>query len=92
MATVTEITDLLEAALDYEETGSVTKAKSVITYASQLILKRPQSSGHGGSSAAYDVASLNQIKNDARLYVKANSTTNASPSVRFLGPSSSFRG
>jgi len=91
MATVSELTTLLEAALDYEETASLSKAKSVITYVNQLLLKRPQSSGHAGSSVSYDTATLQQLRDDARVYVKAKSTTSAA-GVRFLGPSATFRG
>jgi len=89
MATVSELIDDLETALDYEETASLSKAKTVVTIVNKLIARRPQSSGRDGSSVSYDVNQLQQLRTDARIYVNIKSRANG---VRFLGPTSSFRG
>ena len=89
MATISSLIDDLETALDYEETASLSKAKTVITIVNKLIVRRPQSSGRDGSSIAYDVNQLRQLRDEARAYVSAKSRGS---SVRFLGPSQGFRG
>jgi len=89
MATIATLIDDLEAALDYEETGSLSKAKTVVTIVNKLIVRRPQSSGRDGSSISYDVNQLRQLRDEARAYVSAKSRGSA---VRFLGPAQGFRG
>ena len=89
MATVGTLIEELETVLDYEETGSLSKAKTVISLVNKLILKRPQSSARDGSSIAYDMNQLENMRNDARIYIQAS---NRGRSARFLGPSQGFRG
>lgn len=82
MATVTEIETELLTNLDYEETGSVSKAKRAVTLLRQLIVKRRTSASHEGSSHSFDHASLKQMLDEAQAYVNANSNNGG---VRFLG-------
>lgn len=89
LESITTLVEDLETALDYEETGSLSKAKTVVTIVNKLIVRRPQSSGRDGSSISYDVNQLRQLRDEARAYVSAKSRGG---SVRFLGPSQGFRG
>lgn len=89
MATIPELIDALEDALDYEESGSLSKAKTVVTIVNKLIVRRPQASSRDGSSISYDANQLRQLRDEARAYVNAKSRGGA---VRFLGPTQSFRG
>ena len=86
--TAATIANNLTDALDYEETESLTKAKQVVTYAMQLIVKRAASQSNEGSSLSWDIKELRQILNDARAYVKAS--TDAT-SARVFDMSRDFR-
>lgn len=91
-ATVTEILDNLNDYSDYEEVGSVSRAKSFITAAVRF-LALPANEADQGSSAGYSMASVEKLLQHARAYVKANdtSTSNRSSSVRFLTADGGFR-
>lgn len=82
MATLTTLRASILDALDYEETGSLTKAKQVVTLCRKLLIVTPTSSGAGGSSVGWDIAHINKIKEEAQAYVAANT---AGAGVRFLG-------
>jgi hypothetical protein len=85
MATITEIVDELDLSLDYEEgSGSVAKAERVVTLCKQLLIRRPSSSGHAGSSVQFDANQLRAMLEDARIFLK-NQSSSGAPGVRFLG-------
>jgi len=88
LATLESLIESLEDALDYEETGSTTKAQTVITVTSKLLARRPSSSARSSSSISYDMAQLRSIQTDARTYIKSQSSTR----VRFLGVNRHYRG
>lgn len=71
------IRDALIDALDYEETASLSKAKIVITRASQLLVRRPNSSSGGGTAISWDVTQLRSFISDARGYVEAKTAGRA---------------
>lgn len=90
-ATLSEILDNLNDYSDYEELGSVTRAKSFIT-AAKRFLQLPNSQADQGSSMGYDHASVRELLQHARAYVAANdesSSTNAG--VRFFSFQQGFR-
>ena len=77
------IIETLDAALDYEETGDLAKAATVITLCKRLLLRRPDSSGHAGSSASFSSDQLRRMMEDARIYI--GNANGASSGARFLG-------
>lgn len=88
MATVAELITTLEEHLDYSTTGSVASAKQVVVACEKLLLKRPSSASHGGSSMTYDMAQIRDILERARGFVSQNE---AGGRVRFLGQSDGFK-
>lgn len=85
MATVASLISDLESNLDYEEgSGSTTKAEQVVTLCKKLLLKRPTSAGHAGSSVSYDANQIRSILENARLFLKVKAS-NSGGGVRFLG-------
>lgn len=70
----------LAAALDYEETGSLSKAKAVITYCNQWLL-RPSGASHAASNLSFDMNQVRMLRDEARAYVKSNT---AGQRVAFL--------
>lgn len=92
---IREIIDELHGALDYEETNDVVKARRVITLTKQLLIRRPTSSGHAGSSIAYDANQLKAIQDEARVWVKCQETQSANgrgSGTIYHSPSCGFRG
>ena len=76
--------DLLDNA-DFEESGSVSKAKAFITAAKRWLILRPQSSSHQGNSLSMDVNQVRQMLSRAQSYVAANDTSSAANSnTRFF--------
>lgn len=88
MATVTELEDTLEAALDYESSGSVALARTAVATVQKLLLRRRSSASHEGSSHAFDTAGLREILLRAENFVRANTNNSG---VRFLGVGENFR-
>lgn len=60
--------DLLDC-LDYEETCDADKARRVVTLVKKLLVMRPVSAGHAGSSMSWDVGQLRAIQEDARVWL-----------------------
>lgn len=91
-ATLTEILDNLNDYSDYEEVGSVSRAKSWIT-AAKRFLSLPSSQSDQGSSLGYSPDMVRKELNYARAYVRANDTTQTSNSaqVRFFSTSGDYR-
>ena len=81
-AEIQDLIDALEDALDYEETGSLAKAKTVVTVTKKLLARKPSAmSGPDAASAQYDMNQLAKLKEEAQFYVKSNQSTG---SVRLL--------
>jgi len=90
-ATVTQILDDLSDYSDFEEVGSVARAKTFIT-ACRRFLALPASQSDQGSSLGYTPQLIANELEFARRYVAANDTSSsAASSVRFLSASEGFR-
>lgn len=90
-ATLSEILDAINDYSDYEELGSVSRAKSFIT-ACRRFLALPNSQADQGSSMGYDHPTVAGLLQDARDFVAANDTSSSSTSrVRFFSFSNGFR-
>jgi hypothetical protein len=90
-ASLTTILDNLNDYADYEEVGSVARAKSFIT-AAKRFLQLPSTQTDQGSSESYTPEMVRKELEFARQYVRANqSATATTSSVRFLGVGSDFR-
>lgn len=92
----THTLESVEASLldysDFEEVGSVSRAKSLITAANRWLVLSPQSSSNAGSSLSFDTDGVKELRRRAQQYVAANATTNgASDSVRHLSICEDFR-
>lgn len=89
-ATLTEILDALNDYADYEEVGSVARARSYVT-AARRFLQLPSSSSEQGSSLGYTPEMIQAEIALARAYIAANSQANsANSSVRFLSAGEGF--
>lgn len=75
-------TDLLEYA-DFEEVGSVARAKLFITAAKRWLILRPESSSNEGSSISIGKTTIESMLKRAQDFVAANSS-GGSGGVRFL--------
>ena len=87
MATLTTLRTSILDALDYEETGSLTKAKQVVSLCRKLLVVTPTSSGAGGSSVVWDINQIKTLKEEAQAYISANTAGSQS---RFLGVQNDF--
>lgn len=91
-STIDEIYDALDTNADFEETGSVTKAKAFITAATRYLVLSPNSQSDQGSSLTINAAQIEALLQRARAFVAASSSSSASTSkVRFLSASEGFR-
>lgn len=91
--TISEIFDTLIDYADFEEVGSVERARTFASAAKRYLLAVPQSQGDQGSSMSMSVQQIENILSRALKYI-ANSvaTTSASSgSVSFLGVGAGFR-
>ena len=90
-ATIDEILDALSDNADFEEVGSVARARSFIT-AARRFLSLPSSQSDQGSSLGYTPQVVQQEMAIARQYVAANQTPTAATSqVHFLSAAEGFR-
>ena len=90
-ATLTEILDALNDYADYEEVGSVARARMYVT-AARRFLQLPTSSAEQGSSLGYSPEMIQNEIAVARAYIDANAATpNGSGAVRFLTAAEGFR-
>lgn len=77
---------------DYEDEGSVSRAKLYRTALRRLITFRTTSSSNQGSSLSQDVRSLENLMARVNDFIAANDTDSASTSrVRFLSVENGFR-
>lgn len=81
--------DLIEYA-DFEEVGSVARARSFITAAKRWLILRPESASNEGSSLSMSKSVVMDLLKRAQDYVAANDISGAGR-VRFLGVGRSFR-
>lgn len=89
-ATLEEILDALNDYSDYDEVGSVARARSFVT-AARRFLQLPSSSAEQGSSLGYSPQLIQQEIATARAYIAANATDSSSASsVRFLSIGQGF--
>jgi len=91
-ATLTEILDALNDYADYEEVGSVARARMYVT-AARRFLQLPTSSAEQGSSLGYTPEMIQTEIALARTYIASSvtPTTSGQSSVRFLSASEGFR-
>lgn len=91
--TIAQIYDTLIDYADFEEVGSVERARTFASAAKRYLLAVPQSQGDQGSSMSLSSAQIENILSRALKYI-ANSVaiaTASSGNVSFLGVSSGFR-
>ena len=83
--------DLLDYA-DFEEVGSVGRARLFITAAKRWLILRAESASNQSSSLSIGKSFVETMLKRAQDYVAANATAGGGPGgVRFLGVGSSFR-
>ena len=90
MSIATVEADLLTYS-DYEEVGSVSRAKTFMTNAKKWLIQKPTSASNQSSSLSLRTEAVEQMLADARAYVQANDTSPTASRVRFLQPGGSFR-
>lgn len=86
-ATLTSILDDLNDYSDWEEVGSVSRAKSYIT-AARRFLQLPTSSSEQGSAQGYTPQTVQADMALARAFIAANNASGSS--VRFLSTREGF--
>ena len=90
-ATLDQILDALNDFSDYEEVGSVSRARSYVT-AARRFLQLPSTSSDRGSALGYTPELIQAEIAVARAFIDANtSTSSGSSAVRFLSASEGFR-
>ena len=84
--------DLLDYA-DFEEVGSVARARLFVTAAKRWLVLSADSASNQSSSMTIGKSFVEKMLMQAREYVAANATTSsgASSRVRFLGAGVNFR-
>lgn len=84
--------DLLDYA-DFEEVGSVSRAKLFITAAKRWLILRAESASNQSSSLSIGKSFVETMMKRAQDYVSANASTASGGrgGVRFLGVGSNFR-
>lgn len=86
MATLSEVVDDLVDNADFEESGSVAKARAFVTAATKYLILKPTSQSNQSSSLSWDNNQIKDLLARARDFVAANSSR-----VRFLGVGTDFR-
>jgi hypothetical protein len=83
----------LIAYADFEEVGSVVRARSFITAAKRWLILRPESASNEGSSLSMSKSVVMDLLKRAQDYVAANAESSGGGrgGVRFLGAGRSFR-
>lgn len=87
MATLSEVTEDMVDNADFEEVGSVSKARAFATAATKYLILKPTSQSNQSSSLSWDNNQIQALLARARDYIAANSINK----VRFLGAGDSFR-
>ena len=83
-------TDLLDYA-DFEEVGSVSRARSFITAANRWLILRAESASNQSSSLSIGKQFVSDMLSRANAYVHANADSNSVGRTRFLHVGSQFR-
>jgi len=90
-ATLTEILDAINDFSDYEEVGSVQRARSYVT-AARRFLQLPSTSSDQSSALGYTPQLIQAEIATARAFIDANANlSSGSSAVRFLSASEGFR-
>ena len=90
--TIDEIYDDLSNNADFEEVGSVAKAKAFVTAATRYLIVSPASQSDQGSSMVINSQQIERLLQRARSFIAANERTSAATSrVRFLTAAQGFR-
>lgn len=82
--------DLIEYA-DFEEVGSVGRARLFVTAAKRWLILRPESASDQGSSLSMSKSVVEGLLKRAQNYVAANAAAGSGGRVRFLS-ATDFRG
>lgn len=88
--TLDQIIDDVVSYADFEEVGSVARAKLFITAAKRYLLINPSSQSDQGSSMTMDTPQIQGLLHRAQQYVDRSVRSNGS-SVRFLSAAEGFR-
>lgn len=86
MATLSDVVNDLVDNADFEEVGSVAKARAFITAATKYLILKPTSQSNQSSSLSWDNNQIQTLQARARDFVAARSNR-----VRFLGVGTDFR-
>lgn len=90
-ATYTSVVDALSDNADFEEVGSVTKAKAFITAANRFFILVPEETrDHEGHSARMSIPAIQELLQRARSFVATQDVNNTGS--RVLHPGDGFRG
>lgn len=84
------ILDNLNDFSDYEEVGSISRAKSFIT-ACRRFIALPSSQSDKGSSLGYDQANVLEMMRQAQVFVRAEASAASAGGIRHLGIGRDFR-
>jgi len=87
--TIDEIITALQDNADFEEVGSVAKAKAFVTAAREYLILAPNTAADQGSSMSINADHIERQLQRAQTYIAANA---GGGGVRFLGVSRTFRG
>lgn len=91
-ATYDEVVDALLNNADFEESGSVSKARAFITAATRYFILQPASASDQNSSMAMGLTQIQDLMARATAFVRtANATTAATSQVRYLTAAEGFR-
>jgi hypothetical protein len=90
--TLEDIEEGLEENADFEEVGSVSKAKAFITWMNRWLIRRPDSASNGASSLSINKGAMLDLLKRAQAFVSATPTDSASgANVKFLSFRDDFR-
>ena len=91
-ATIDEVIDDLLDNADFEESASLSKARTFITAATRYLILTPASQSDQGSSLAMGLQQIQSLLSRATAFVNSNDTASAAGSrVRFLSAGEGFR-
>lgn len=87
--TIFEVEESLLENADFEEVGSVAKAKAFVTAARRWLVLKPQSASNQSSSMSMNAQQVADMMNAAQAFVDANDSSRSN--VRFLSVLQGFR-
>lgn len=91
-ATIDEVIDALSDNADFEEVGSVAKARAFITAANRFLILTPSSQSDQGSSLSMGLPQVQSLLASARAYVtQADQSSAMTSRVRFLSAREGWR-